>query len=145
MRPMMDMVASLVLHNLFGNIPEREHHQRFQRVGMDPGSYASRRFLRPEFPSLGSGAISLVAGRETGSETVGSYLRSRLCGSVVWDLMVEVCEYVNPANIVMATDYPHPDGFADAREYNVLMQEISAEDKKKIMRNNLRGLIMGGS
>ena len=141
MRPMMDMVASLVLHNLFGRYPS------VNIMSLSNGSAWIRDLQRLDpfcdagFPWGQEPSTWWRGGRLSAlpSEIIAEHL---YVAPFVWDSMEEVCQYVNPARIVMASDYPHPDGFADARDYSVLVKGLEPGDRQGIMRDNLRQLIV---
>jgi predicted TIM-barrel fold metal-dependent hydrolase len=138
-RPMLDMVASLVLHNLFGRFP------RLNIVSLSNGAMWIKDIAR-----LDSMASPDFQWRDNTSGWPGGPLdaapseivREHLyVAPFAWDDFNEVTEFVPVERIVMATDYPHPDGFAVASDYETVLKGFSSDAIRAVMRENLNALI----
>jgi predicted TIM-barrel fold metal-dependent hydrolase len=55
--------------------------------------------------------------------------------------MEEILTYVDEEHVLMASDFPHPDGFADARDYQTVLTKVSEDTAEKIRYGNLRKLL----
>jgi predicted TIM-barrel fold metal-dependent hydrolase len=139
-RPMMDMVASLVTNNLFGRFPN------VNVVSVSNGSTWIRDLQRldnytsPDFAWPRNEATWWKGGHLTSapSDTIREHV---YVAPFIWDDMSEVLEYVPASRILMATDYPHPDGFAEASDYLSLLEKLDGETTRAITHDNLHGLI----
>jgi predicted TIM-barrel fold metal-dependent hydrolase len=139
-RPMMDMVASLVLHNFFGRFP------RLNVVSLSNGATWVKDLQRldplasPDFPWRDADT-GWPGGRleAAPSEIIREHL---YVAPFVWDNFSEITEFVSVDRIVMATDYPHPDGFSIAGDYETVLKGFSPEEVRAVMRENLRALLV---
>jgi predicted TIM-barrel fold metal-dependent hydrolase len=139
-RPMMDMMASLVLHNLFGRFPN------LNIVSLSNGATWVKDLRRLD--ALTSSAFlwrdadaGWPGGRIDAPPT--EIIREHLyVAPFVWDNFSEVAEYVGVERIVMASDYPHPDGFPIARDYESVLKDFSPDDVRAVMRDNFRALLV---
>jgi predicted TIM-barrel fold metal-dependent hydrolase len=140
MRPMMDMVASLVMHNVFGKFPD------VPILSVSNGSAWIKdlerldAFASPDFPWPRDEAVWWPGGRLSAppSEVIRQHL---YVAPFVWDDMTEILEYVPAERVVMATDYPHPDGFAVAEEYLSLLTTVEPSVAQLITRDNFTRLL----
>jgi predicted TIM-barrel fold metal-dependent hydrolase len=139
-RPVQDMIASLVLHNLFGRFPN------VNVMSVSNGSLWMRdlqrldAFTSPAFPWARDEQTWWPGGRLTATPT--ELMQEHVyVAPFAWDNIEEVVQLVPASRLIMATDYPHPDGFSVAAEYETLLKGLTPEDMKSVMRDNLRQLL----
>ncbi len=139
-RPMMDTMASLVLHNLFGRFPN------LNVLSVSNGSAWIKDLGRldksssPSYPWPRDEAQWWPGGRLTAppSELIREHL---YVAPFVQDDVVDILTYVDDGHVLMATDYPHPDGFADARDYPSILSDVPERAAQSITYENFRSLL----
>jgi predicted TIM-barrel fold metal-dependent hydrolase len=43
--------------------------------------------------------------------------------------------------VLFGSDYPHAEGFAEPKQFLTLLEDVSADDQRRIMRDNARELM----
>lgn len=140
MRPMMDMVASLVTHNLFGRFPD------VNLISVSNGSEWVRDlqrlddFTSPDFAWPRTESTWWKGGHlaDPPSEQIRQHL---YVAPFAWDDLSSVLAYVPSSRLLMATDYPHPDGFAKADDYLEIAHGLDEPTVRAITHDNLRTLL----
>ena len=141
-RPIMDMIAALILHNLFGRYPN------VKVLSVENGSLWVHYLLKQ---------MDKMNGMGRNGPWIGGRLSER--PSDVFKGHVYVCPYheenvlaladlIGPTHVTFGSDYPHPEGLADPQDFAEALQGMSPQDIRAIMCDNadavLGGVIAGG-
>ncbi|HLF40238.1 MAG TPA: amidohydrolase family protein [Acidimicrobiia bacterium] len=138
-RPIVDTLAALVLHNLFGR------HPGVQVISIENGSEWVPHLLKMMDKAAGS-----VQDRDwpfgvapaKPSEVFKSHV------SVVpfhEEDIPGLIGLLGPEKVVFGSDFPHPEGLAEPVEFATALEGQSPEVVRQVMRDNLRDLLRLGS
>jgi predicted TIM-barrel fold metal-dependent hydrolase len=136
-RPIMDMLAALVLHNLFGRYPN------VKVMSVENGSLWVPYLLKQ---------MDKMNGMGRNGPWIGGRLTER--PSDVFRRHVYVCPYheenvralaelIGVGHVVFGSDYPHPEGVADPQDFADALEGMSANDVQAIMCGNADGVLGG--
>jgi predicted TIM-barrel fold metal-dependent hydrolase len=139
-RPFQDTLAQLILWNVFG----RFEHIRLLSMsnGCDwiPSIMRLNAFADPTFPYAHDDATWWPGGKL--SMPPSEILRSRVwVAPFVYENLPLLCEQIGYTQILMASDYPHPEGFADARSFRSLVTLLPEVQQRAILHDNLAALL----
>jgi predicted TIM-barrel fold metal-dependent hydrolase len=136
-RPIMDTFSALVLHNLFGRFPD------VQCISVENGSLWVSYLLK-------------VMNKMNGMGRNGPWLGGRITArpSEIFHQHVSVSPYheedvvalagvIGDDRILFGSDYPHPEGLAEPADFADLVAPLGEDAVRRIMRDNLRGLLGG--
>ena len=134
-RPIMDTVAALIFQNLFGRFPN------INVISVENGSLW--------VPYL-MAAMDKMKGMGRNGPWIGGYVSGR--PSEVFRRHVFVSPYheedivalaraIGPSQVLFGSDYPHPEGLAEPRDFAGAIAELPDDEVRMIMRDNLRGLL----
>ncbi len=134
-RPIMDTFSALVLHNLFGRFPN------VQCLSVENGS-------------LFVGYLLKVMDKMHGMGRNGPWLGGRIKGrpSEIFRRHVSVAPYheedivalaalIGDDRVLFGSDYPHPEGLAEPRDFAALVEPLGPDATDRIMGANLRALL----
>ena len=134
-RPIMDTFGSMILHNLFGRFP-------------------SLKMLSVENGSLWVPYLLAVMDKMKGMGRSGRWLGGRVDGrpSDIFRQHVTVSPFheeplgsllgvLDADNIAIGSDYPHPEGINEPREYAKSLGDLSDDVVRKLMRSNAACLV----
>lgn len=134
-RPIMDTVAALVLHNLFGRFPD------LQVISLENGSLW--------VPYLAA-AMDKMKGMGRNSPWIGGRVLDRPSDILRNHLSVSpfheedhrpIVDVLGSQRVLFGSDFPHPEGVADPRQYLDGLTSFGDDDVRLIMRGNLVGLL----
>jgi predicted TIM-barrel fold metal-dependent hydrolase len=134
-RPIMDTVAALVLHNLFGRFPD------LQVLSLENGSLW--------LPYLAA-AMDKMKGMGRNSPWLGGPVLDRPSDILRNHLFVSpfheedhrpVVDALGVERVLFGTDFPHPEGVARPEDYLDSLDGFTDEQIKRIMRENLVELL----
>jgi predicted TIM-barrel fold metal-dependent hydrolase len=133
-RPIMDTFSALILHNLFGRFP-------------------NVRCLSVENGSLWVPYLLAVMNKMNGMGRNGPWLGGRITErpSDIFRRHVFVSPYheedvaslagtIGAGQVVFGSDYPHPEGLAEPRDFADALAALPEHEVRMIMRDNARGL-----
>jgi predicted TIM-barrel fold metal-dependent hydrolase len=139
-RPFQDTLAQLILWNVFGR------YENVRLLSMSNGSDWIGSILRlnsfadPTFPYAHDDDTWWPGGHL--SMLPSEILRSRVfVAPFVYENIPQLCEQIGYTQILMASDYPHPEGFGDARSFRALVEPLSAPQQRAILHDNLAALL----
>jgi predicted TIM-barrel fold metal-dependent hydrolase len=134
-RPIMDTIAALIFHNLFG---------RFENV----------RVVSVENGSLFVPYLMKVMDKMGGMGRNGPWIGGRIRGkpSEILKRHVFVSPYheedivgltrsIGVSQVLFGSDFPHAEGLAEPREFAEAITELPAPDLRRVMRDNALGLV----
>jgi len=135
-RPIMDTLSALIMHNLFGRFPN------VKVVSVENGSLFVPYLMKVMDKMKGMGRNGpWLGGRVHGRP-------SEIFKQHVWvnpyheEDHVALAELIGVDHVVFGSDYPHPECVPHPDEWLAEMQgKFSADDLKKVMRDNARHLV----
>ena len=136
-RPIMDTFAALILHNLFGRFPN------VRVLSVENGSLFVSYLLK---------VMDKMKGMGRAGPWIGGYVKGR--PSEVFkehvyvvpyheEDVVSLIELIGAGHVLFGSDYPHPEGLAEPREFAELMPGIGGPEIEQVMWKNMRDLIDG--
>jgi len=134
-RPIMDTIAALVFHNLFGRFPN------LKVVSVENGSLFVPYLMK---------VMDKMGGMGRNGPWIGGRIRekpSRIMRRHVFvspyheeDIPALVAE-IGASQVVFGSDYPHPEGLAKPVDFVEGIEDLSDDEVRMIMRDNARGLV----
>lgn len=132
-RPIMETVAAMIFHNLFGRFPNL-------RIGIiEHGAvwapYAIRKMDH-----------GFMMGRASRNGTLDArpsdlFRRHFLVAPYPEEKVSRILDVLSPDSLVFGSDFPHPEGLPDPVTYVHELSELSEEDQRKVMSTNLAGFL----
>lgn len=134
-RPIMDTIASLVFHNLFGRFPN------VNVVSIENGSLWVPYLIAAMDKMKGMGRNGpWPGGYVTGKPS--EVLRHHLYVSPYHEEdITALAELIGPSQVLFGSDYPHPEGLAEPADFADGLRGFDDADVRSIMRDNLRALL----
>ncbi|MBO0852358.1 MAG: amidohydrolase [Nocardia sp.] len=134
-RPVVDTMIALTLHNLFGR------HPNIKIVSIENGSS----WLRPLFKTIDKAAALGRRGPMIGGELPDK--PSRALAEHLWvcpfpeDDVHDLIDAIGPDHVLFGSDYPHPEGLRDPRDYLPRLQTCDPAIQRKVLRTNTSQLL----
>lgn len=134
-RPIMDTMAALVLHNLFGRFPN------LRVVSLENGSLWVHYLLRAMDKMKGMGRH----GHWVGGKVAGR--PSEIFREHVWvcpfheEDVVSLVDLIGSERVVFGSDFPHPEGLARPADFAGLLDGLDEHAVRRIMRDNTGELL----
>jgi len=134
-RPIMDTFSALVLHNLFGRFPD------VRCISAENGSLWVPYLLKAMNKMNGMGRNGpWLGGRIT--ERPSALFREHVYVSPYHEEnVVALAELIGDDRVLFGSDYPHAEGLAEPRDFAGLVAPLGDDAVRRIMRDNLRGLL----
>jgi len=134
-RPIMDTLAALVLHNLFGRYPD------VKVLSVENGSIWVDYLLK---------VMDKMKGMGRSGPWLGGYVKGR--PSDVFKRHVWVAPYheedvgglmdsIGPSQVLFGSDFPHAEGLADPSDFQGAISSRSEAEIRQVMRDNILGII----
>jgi predicted TIM-barrel fold metal-dependent hydrolase len=134
-RPVVDTLIALTLHNLFGR------HPAVKIVSIENGS----NWLKALFKTIDKAAALGRRGPAIGgelpprpSETLAAHLW--ICPFPEDDVN-ELIGAIGPDHVLFGSDYPHPEGVRDPRDYADRLRDCDSAVTRKVLRGNTAQLL----
>ena len=134
-RPIMDTIAALVFHNLFGRFPN------VRVASVENGSLFVAYLMKVMDKMGGMGRHGPWIGgriREKPSEIVKRHL---FVSPYHEEDIAALAREIGSTQVLFGSDFPHPEGLAEPREFAERIAELSADEVQNIMRNNANSLL----
>jgi predicted TIM-barrel fold metal-dependent hydrolase len=134
-RPVVDTLIALTLHNLFGRHPD------VKILSIENGSG----WLKPLFKTIDKAAALGRRGPMIGGPLPPS--PSRALADHLWvcpfpeDDVNELMDGIGADHVLFGSDYPHPEGLRDPRDYISRLDGCGAVITRKVLRGNTAGLL----
>jgi predicted TIM-barrel fold metal-dependent hydrolase len=134
-RPIMDTVSALVFGNLFGRFPN------VRVVSVENGSLWVPYLMK---------AMDKMGGMGRNGPWIGGRIREK--PSTIFRRHVFVSPYheedvvglvhaIGATQVLFGSDFPHPEGLAEPRDFALLLEGLGSEDVERVMRGNALGLV----
>ncbi len=134
-RPIMDTIAALVFHNLFGRFPN------INVISVENGSL---------FVPYLMAVMDKMKGMGRNGPWIGGYVSGRPSDIVKQRVFVSpyheedipaLVRAIGAGQVVFGSDWPHPEGLAEPRDFALTIAELAEAEQVMVMRENLRGLL----
>jgi predicted TIM-barrel fold metal-dependent hydrolase len=136
-RPIMDTLAALILHNLFGRYPD------VRVLSVENGSIWVDYLLK---------VMDKMKGMGRGGPWLGGYVKGR--PSEVFKQHIWVAPYheedigalmdrIGPSQVLFGSDFPHAEGLANPADFAQAIADRPASELRQVMRDNAREIIHG--
>ncbi|GAA3204739.1 amidohydrolase family protein [Actinocorallia longicatena] len=134
-RPLVDTLTALTLHNLFGR------HPKVRILSIENGSA----WLKQLFKTVDKAA---ALGRK--GPMIGGALPARPSESLAEHLWVcpfpeddvdDLIGAIGAEHVLFGSDYPHPEGLREPRDYVTRLDDCDAGVRRKVLRGNTAGLL----
>jgi predicted TIM-barrel fold metal-dependent hydrolase len=134
-RPIIDTLAALVLHNLFGRFPD------VRVLSVENGSIWVDYLMK---------ALDKMKNMGRAGPWPGGYFRGRASEVLkrhVWftpyheEDIGALMDRVGPDHVLLGSDYPHPEGLTEPRDFAAPLASRPADEVRLVMRDNLRRLL----
>jgi predicted TIM-barrel fold metal-dependent hydrolase len=136
-RAVMDTIVSMIHHNLFGRFP------RLKILSIENGGD----FLPSLCYNIDRAAVWSYSGPWPGGrlqEKPSDYIRRHVWVSPWPDEdLGAIVKCMGAEHVLFGSDFPHPEGCREPRDFADSLQGFSAAQIKSIMRDNLGGLLAG--
>jgi len=134
-RPIMDTVSALILHNLFGRFPN------VNIASVENGSLWVGYLMK---------VMDKMKGMGRNGPWIGGYVKGRPSAILKRRVFVSpyheedivgLAEQLGPTQVLLGSDYPHPEGLAEPRQFLETIDTLPEADQRRIARDNLRTLL----
>jgi predicted TIM-barrel fold metal-dependent hydrolase len=131
----MDTIAAFTFQNLFGRFPN------VNVISVENGSL---------FVPYLMAVMDKMKGMGRNGPWIGGYVPGRPSEIVKQHVFVSpyheedivaLTRSIGVSQVVFGSDYPHPEGLAEPSDFADSIATLSADDVRRIMRDNLRGLL----
>ncbi len=134
-RPIMDTIAALVFHNLFGRYPN------LKVMSVENGSLFVPYLMK---------VMDKMGGMGRNGPWIGGRIREKPSDIVRRHVFVSpyheenipaLVREIGASQVVFGSDYPHPEGLAEPADFVEGLTTLPAEAIRRIMRDNTLGLL----
>jgi predicted TIM-barrel fold metal-dependent hydrolase len=134
-RPIMDTLAAMVFHNLFGRFPN------INVISVENGSLFVPYLLA---------VMDKMKGMGRNGPWIGGYVSGRPSDVLKQHLFVSpyheedipaLVRVLGASQVVFGSDWPHPEGLAAPRDFADGITDLPEPEQAMLMRDNLRGLL----
>lgn len=134
-RPISDTIAALIFHNLFGRFPN------LRVVSVENGSLFIPYLMKLMDKMGGMGRNGPWIGGRI-KEKPSQILRRHVFVSPYHEEdIAALADVVGASQVVFGSDFPHPEGLAEPRDFAKSIESLPPEQIRMIMRDNARGLV----
>lgn len=134
-RPIMDTFAALILHNLFG---------RFANVrclSVENGSLWVPYLLKVMNKMNGMGRNGPWLGGRVTERPSDIFMQHVFVSPYHEEDIVALTETIGVGQVLFGSDFPHPEGLAEPREFAERLAGLDDHAVRRVMRDNLAGLL----
>ncbi|SEG83866.1 Predicted metal-dependent hydrolase, TIM-barrel fold [Thermomonospora echinospora] len=134
-RPLVDTLTALTLHNLFGR------HPKVRILSIENGSSWIGHLFKTVDKAAALGRRGPMLGGPLPprpSEALAEHLW--VCPFPEDDVH-ELIEAIGPGHVLFGSDYPHPEGLREPRDYIPRLAGCDAAVTRKVLRGNTAGLL----
>ena len=140
-RPIMDTIACLIFHNLFGRFP------KLKMMSIENGSSWIPEFLKDIDKS---GMVTVSTQGERSVDSIGGDITGRpsdIFKEHFWvcpffeDSVPEIVNTIGADHVLFGSDWPHPEGVEEPLNFLDECKELSSSQIRLIMRDNSEKLL----
>ena len=133
-RPIMDTLASLILHNLFGRFPG------LQAMSIENGSAWVSYLLRVMDHGATTGARGQWLGGRLEDRPSEVFRRHVSVAPFDDDDIRGLVDLLGPERVLLGSDYPHPEGYPEPRDF-LAGAGLSPDERALVERRNAATLL----
>ncbi len=137
-RPIMDTMAALIFHNLFGRFPN------VRVISVENGSLWVPYLMRAMDKMKGMGRNGPWLGGYVKGRPSEIFARHVFVSPFHQEDVVALAGLIGPSQVVFGSDYPHAEGLAEPAEFAKCLAGLSDDAVRRIMGENCRGLVADG-
>jgi predicted TIM-barrel fold metal-dependent hydrolase len=134
-RPIMDTVAALILHNLFGRFP------RVRVYSVENGSLWVPYLLKQLDKMKGMGRNGPWLGGVVRGRPSEIFRQHVLVSPYHEEDVVALAKLIGPSQVVFGSDWPHAEGLEHPLEFAEALAGLPEDEVRAIMRGNARRLV----
>jgi predicted TIM-barrel fold metal-dependent hydrolase len=139
-RPFQDTLAQLILWNLFGRFPNIRLLSMSSGCDWVPSINRLDAFADPTFPYAHDDEAWWPGG--TLDKMPSEILREKVyIAPFVYENVPQLCQAIGYTQVLAASDYPHPEGYADARSFRKLVEPLPENQQRAVLHDNLATLL----
>jgi predicted TIM-barrel fold metal-dependent hydrolase len=136
-RPIMDTVAALIYHNLFGRFPD------VRVMSIENGSLWVPYLMRAMDKMNGMGRNGPWPGGRITEKPSEIFKRHVFVSPYHEEPIQQLVELIGPSQVLFGSDFPHAEGLADPQSFADSLPDLSYDDLRRVMRENARTLVAG--
>jgi len=134
-RPIMDTLASLIYHNLFGRFPH------LTVLSIENGSSWVPYFLKQLRKGAAMGRYGPWPGGELTEHPIEIFKRHVMLTPYHEDDVIGLVHLLGAKSVLLGSDFPHPEGTKTPIEFADLLEGLPEQDVRLVLRDNLRDLL----
>ncbi len=134
-RPIMDTLAALIFGNLFGRFPG------LKVVSVENGSLFVSYLMRVMDKMGGMGRNGPWPGGRIREKPSEIFKRHVFVSPYHEEDIGALVEEVGATQVLFGSDFPHPEGLAEPRQFLEELNSLDPDDVRRVMGDNARGLV----
>jgi predicted TIM-barrel fold metal-dependent hydrolase len=138
-RPVVDTLAALTLHNLFGR------HPGVRIISIENGSNWLKALYKTVDKAAAMGRRGPMIGGALPAHPSQALAEHLWVSPFPEDDIIELMETVGPEHILFGSDYPHPEGLREPGDYVGRLAGCDAHTARRVLRDNTAELLGIGS
>ena len=131
----MDTLAALVFHNLFGRYP------KLKVLSVENGSLFVPYLMKVMDKMGGMGRNGPWIGGRIQEKPSAIFRRHVFVSPYHEEDIDALVRQIGASQVIFGSDYPHPEGLAEPRDFVESLEKRSDEELRMILRDNSLGLI----
>ncbi|MHB8669100.1 MAG: amidohydrolase family protein [Acidimicrobiales bacterium] len=137
-RPIMDTIAALVYHNLFGRFPN------VRVVSIENGSLWVPYLMKAMDKMNRMGRNGPWPGGKLEGKPSDIVKRHVFVSPYHEEDIVSLVELIGASQVLFGSDFPHPEGLSEPRDFAKALEGLTDYEIRMIMRDNGMGLVGAG-
>jgi predicted TIM-barrel fold metal-dependent hydrolase len=134
-RPIMDTMAALIYHNLFGRFPN------VRAMSIENGSLWVPYLMRVMDKMNGMGRNGPWPGGRITEKPSEIFKRHVFVSPYHEEPIEDLVALIGSSQVLFGSDFPHAEGLADPRSFAAGLPSLSYDDVRKVMRENAKSLV----
>jgi len=133
----MDTLSALILHNLFGRFPN------VRCLSVENGSLFVPYLLAAMDKMNGMGRNGPWIGGRINDRPSEIFKQHVFVSPYHEENIVALAGMIGDTQVLFGSDFPHPEGLAEPRDFAEPLAPLGDDAVRRIMRDNLSGLLFG--
>jgi predicted TIM-barrel fold metal-dependent hydrolase len=134
-RPIMDTIAALIYHNLFGRFPN------VRVMSIENGSLWVPYLMRVMDKMNGMGRNGPWPGGRITEKPSEIFKRHVFVSPYHEEPIEDLVGLIGASQVLFGSDFPHAEGLADPKSFAAALPNLPYDDVRKVMRENARSLV----
>jgi predicted TIM-barrel fold metal-dependent hydrolase len=134
-RPVMDTIAALILHNLFGRFPN------VRVLSVENGSLWVPYLLKQLDKMKGMGRKGPWLGGFVHGRPSEIFKRHVFVSPYHEEDVIALAKLIGASQVVFGSDFPHAEGLERPLDFSDALAGLADHDVRRIMRDNARALV----